>query len=44
MQVLARLNTLALVQNYSRNLRIEEYGWLDKGPKLVSARKRKRSA
>ena len=34
-QILARLKTLALVQRYSRNLRIEEFGWLDKGPKLV---------
>jgi hypothetical protein len=31
-------------ENYSRNLRIEKYGWLDKGPKLVSARKRKNTA
>jgi integrase len=43
-QVLARLKTLALVQNYSRNLRIEDFGWLDRGPKLVVARRRRRSA
>lgn len=34
-QVLARLKTLALVYNYSRNLRIEDWSWLDNGPKLV---------
>jgi hypothetical protein len=34
-QVLARLKTLALVQNYSRNFRIEDFGWLNDGPKLV---------
>jgi integrase len=40
-QVLARLKTLSQVQNYSRNLRIEDFGWLSKGPKLVAqARKR----
>lgn len=42
-QVLARLKTLALVQNYSRNLRIEDFGWLDKGPKLATARPNKRA-
>lgn len=41
-QVLARLKTLSMIQNCSRNLRIEDFGWLDKGPKLVLAnRKRK---
>lgn len=34
-QILARLKTLALVAKYSRNLRLEEFGWLNKGPKLV---------
>jgi integrase len=43
-QVLARLKGLAMVQNYSRNLRIENFGWLDKGPKLVNSSKRKQSA
>jgi integrase len=42
-QILARLKTLALVQRYSRNLRIEDLGWLDKGPKLVSPRRAKRA-
>jgi integrase len=37
-QVLARLKTLAMVQNYSRNLRIEDFGWLKSGPKLVVAK------
>jgi integrase len=40
-QVLARLKTLALVQNYSRNMRIEDFGWLNKGPKLVPPRRQK---
>lgn len=40
-QILARLKTLALVDKYSRNLRLEEFGWLNKGPKLV---RRARSA
>lgn len=39
-QVLARLKTLALVQRYSRNLRIEDFGWLEQGPKLVAAPRR----
>jgi integrase len=43
-QVLARLKGLGMVQNYSRNLRIEDFEWLDKGPRLVSTRRRKRSA
>jgi integrase len=42
-QVLARLKTLALVQNYSRNLRIEDFGWLNKGPKLANLRPKKRA-
>ncbi len=42
-QVLARLKGLGMVQNYSRNLRLDDFGWLDSGPKLVTAR-RKRSA
>jgi integrase len=36
-QVLARLKTLALVYRYSRNLRIEDFSRLDKGPKLVGS-------
>lgn len=40
-QVLARLKTLALVANYSRNYRMEDFGWLNKGPKLVSKPRRK---
>jgi site-specific recombinase XerD len=42
-QILARLKTLALVAKYSRNLRLSEFGWLNKGPKLVrrSCAKRK---
>jgi integrase len=43
-QVLARLKSLAMVQNYSRNLRLDDFGWLDKGPKLAARPKRKRSA
>jgi integrase len=39
-QVLARLKTLAMVQNYSRNLRLDDFGWLDKGPKLTTRRAR----
>ncbi|MGC4031359.1 MAG: site-specific integrase [Tepidisphaeraceae bacterium] len=31
-QVLARLKTLALVGTYSRNFRLDEFGWLDDGP------------
>ena len=42
-QVLARLKGLGMVNNYSRNLRLDDFGWLDKGPKLVAGR-RKRSA
>ncbi|HYO08830.1 MAG TPA: hypothetical protein VER17_07635 [Tepidisphaeraceae bacterium] len=42
MQVLARLKTLAMVQNYSRNLRIEDFGWLNSGPKLVVAKSGKK--
>lgn len=33
-QVLARLKTLALVAAYSRNMRIEDFSWLNNGPKL----------
>jgi hypothetical protein len=36
-QVLARLKTLGLVAACSRNMKIEEYTWLNKGPKLVAA-------
>lgn len=42
-QVLARLKTLALVQNYSRNLRIEDFGWLNRGPKLVRRQPRRKA-
>ena len=35
-QVLARLKTLAMVDKYSRNYRIDDFGWLDKGPRLVT--------
>jgi integrase len=42
-QVLARLKTLALVYNYSRNLRIEDWAWLNQGPKLVIKGKTKRA-
>ena len=40
-QVLARLKSLSMVQNYSRNLRLDDFGWLDKGPKLVTQRHRR---
>lgn len=43
-QILARLKTLALVATYSRNMRLEDYGWLDKGPRLATRSKKKRSA
>jgi integrase len=43
-QVLARLKTLALVQNYSRNLRLEDFGWLNRGPKLATLARSRRSA
>lgn len=43
-QILARLKTLALVQRYSRNLRIEDYSWLDRGPKLVVRAQRRSKA
>ena len=44
-QVLARLKTLALVARYSRNLRLEDFGWLNRGPKLiVNARTTRRRA
>ncbi|HEX8911944.1 MAG TPA: site-specific integrase [Humisphaera sp.] len=44
-QVLARLKTLALVAAYSRNMRLEDFSWLNKGPSLMPTRKRaKRSA
>src|SRR4029077_16770630 len=31
----ARLKTLPLFGDYSRSLRIEDFGWLNRGPKLV---------
>lgn len=34
-QVLARLKTLALVAAYSRNMRLEDFSWLNNGPKLM---------
>jgi integrase len=37
-QVLARLRTLALIQNYSRNFVIDDFTWLNKGPKLIARR------
>jgi hypothetical protein len=43
-QVLARQKGLAMMQNYLRNLQIKDFGWLDKGPRLVRCSKRKRSA
>ena len=34
-QILARLKTLALVERYSRKLRLsDDYSWLDRGPRL----------
>ena len=42
-QVLARLKTLALVYNYSRNLRLDDFSWLDNGPKLVPAPTRRKA-
>jgi integrase len=40
-QVLARLKSLSLVDRYSRNYKIEEFGWLNKSPKLVGTRRRR---
>ena len=34
-QVLSRLKSISMLNNYSRNLRIEEHGWLDQSPRLV---------
>ncbi len=34
-QILARLKSLHLVALYSRNLRLDEFAWLDAGPTLV---------
>jgi integrase len=42
-QVLARLKSLPLVDRYSRNYKIEEFGWLNKSPKLVPEKKRLRA-
>jgi hypothetical protein len=33
-----------MVQNYSRNMGIEDFGYLDRGPKLIPSSRRKRSA
>ena len=41
-QILARLKTLALVAKYSRNHRLQEFGWLNKGPSLNTNGRRKR--
>jgi integrase len=43
-QILARLKTLALVAAYSRNMRLEDFSWLNKGPMLMPQPKRKKSA
>ncbi len=40
-QILARLKSLHLVAKYSRNLRLADFGWLNKGPKLVPERRRR---
>ncbi len=42
-QVLARLKSLSMVSNYSRNLRIEDFDWLDKSPKLVGTKRRRKA-
>lgn len=36
-QVLSRLKSISMLNNYSRNLRIEEHGWLIQSPRLVQA-------
>lgn len=36
-QVLARLKSISMLNNYSRNLRIEEHAWLNQSPRLVQA-------
>jgi integrase len=41
--ILARLKSIAVLQNYSRNLRIEDFGWLDKGPRLVQPNPKKKA-
>lgn len=35
-QILARLKVLALVAAYNRNMRMEDFSWLNSGPKLVA--------
>lgn len=41
-QILARLKVGSVLEKYSRNLRLQDFGWLNKGPKLVNAAKAKR--
>jgi integrase len=41
-QVLARLKTLAMVDKYSRNFRIQDFEWLERGPTLVQDKSRVR--
>jgi integrase len=43
-QILARLKTLGLVAKYSRNYRIADFGWLNKGPQLVTKKKARKKA
>lgn len=46
-QILSRLKTLALVASYSRNMRLEDFSWLNNGPNLSPSKtpqKRKKVA
>jgi hypothetical protein len=40
-QMLARMSTIALLDRYSRNLRMGDYSWLNQGPKLVDDTEKK---
>jgi integrase len=42
-QHLARLRSLPMVQNYSRNFNMENFSWLNRGPTLVAHRKRRKA-
>ena len=36
-QILARLTTLRLVENYTRGAKLENYNWLERSPNLCPA-------
>lgn len=35
-QVLARLKTLSMLDKYTRNYHLQEFGWIDEGPRLTT--------